>query len=69
MTMQLRVFSGRDLANAKAKAMRRGPWYRALTKIERACMDLVIRLVDEVRSKLLAKILLSVMKKLEEAMD
>jgi hypothetical protein len=32
-------------------------------------MDLVIRLVDRVHSRLLAKVILSVVKKLEEAME
>ena len=70
VTLQLQVFlSRKDIARVKTRALRRGIWYIALTRMERACMDLVIRLVDKVHSRLLAKVLFSVMEKLEAAME
>ncbi len=69
MNAGLQVFSRRDLANVKTRALRRGLWYRALTTTERACIDRVMRLVDQVRSRLLANVIVSVLKKLEEAME
>jgi hypothetical protein len=70
VTLQLHVFlSRKDIARVKTRALRRGIWYFALTRMERACMDLVIRLVDKVHSRLLAKVLFSIMEKLEAAME
>ena len=70
VTLQLQVFLSRiDVAKVKTRALRRGIWYSALTRMERACIDLVIKLVDKVHSQLLAKVLFSVMEKLEEAME
>ena len=70
VTLQLHVFlSCKDIAKVKSRALRRGIWYSALTRMERACIDLVIKLVDKVHSRLLAKVLFSVMQKLEEAME
>jgi hypothetical protein len=57
-----------EIAKVKARALRRGVWYRAITGVERACIDLVIRLVERVRSFLLGKIVSNVLKKLDEAM-
>lgn len=58
-----------EIIRVKARALRRGVWFRVLTKIERACVDLVIKVVERVRSRLLQKVLSSVIKKLEEAME
>jgi hypothetical protein len=58
-----------EIAKVKARALRRGVWYRAITRVERACIDLVIRLVERVRSYLLGKMVSSVLKKLDEAME
>ena len=70
VTLQLHVFLlCKDIAKVKSRALRRGIWYSALTRMERACIDLVIKLVDKVHSRLLAKVLFSVMQKLEEAME
>lgn len=58
-----------EILRVKAKALRKGVWYRILTRVERACIDLVIRLVERVRSCLLGKIVSNVLKKLDEAME
>ena len=58
-----------EILRVKAKALRKGVWYRILTRVERACIDLVIRLVERVRSCLLGKIVSDVLKKLDEAME
>ena len=58
-----------EIAKVKARALRRGVWYRAITRVERACIDLVIRLVERVRSYLLGKMVSDVLKKLDEAME
>ena len=52
------------LVNLRAKAIRRGIWLKVLSKTERACIDLTIKIVDKVRSHLLAKVLTSIIRKL-----
>jgi len=58
-----------EIIRIKARALRRGVWFRVLTRVERACIDLVIKVVERVRSCLLQKVLSSVLNKLEEAME
>jgi len=58
-----------EMIRIKARAIRRGTWFRVLTRMERACVDLAIMVVERVRSRLLQKVLSSVIKKLEEAME
>lgn len=58
-----------EIIRIKARALRRGVWFRVLTRVERACIDLVIKIVERVRSRLLQKVLSSILSKLEEAME
>ena len=58
-----------EIVKIKIKAVRRGVWFRALTRAERACLDLAVMVVERVRSRLLGKVLFSVLKKLEETME
>jgi len=58
-----------EMIRIKAKALRRGVWFRVLTRVERACVDLAIMVVERVRSRLLQKVLSSVIMKLEEAIE
>jgi len=57
------------LAEIRTKAMRRGIWFRALTKAERAQMELTMRIVKKVRSFLLARVLGAIVTKLFDAME
>ncbi|HVP92266.1 MAG TPA: hypothetical protein VMS94_00845 [Acidobacteriota bacterium] len=63
-----RLFRG-DLIKLKLRALRSGAWFRVLRRAERVLVDLTIRVVYEVRSRVLAKALLSIMKKLEDASE
>jgi len=66
----LRIPLGRDeLIKVRTRALRRGVWFRGLTRAERAVVDLTIRVVERVRSLLLEKVLISVVKKLLDAME
>ncbi len=56
------------LVNLRAKAIRRGIWFKVLSRTERACIELTIKVVDKVRSHLLAKVLASIIRKLSGAM-
>ncbi|TET20567.1 hypothetical protein E3J74_02385 [Candidatus Bathyarchaeota archaeon] len=57
-----------SLAKIKAKAMRRGVWFKVLTRAERALMGLTMKIVKRIRSQLLARIVTSIVEKLLEAM-
>ena len=54
--------------NLKTKAMRSGAWFKALQRIDRVLFDLTIRVVDNIRSAKLAKSILVLTRKLEDAM-
>ncbi|MFB0522486.1 MAG: hypothetical protein ACETV1_01830 [Candidatus Bathyarchaeia archaeon] len=57
------------LAKIKAKAMRRGVWFRVLTRAERALLELTMKIVKRIRSHFLARIVTSIVEKLLEAME
>jgi len=57
------------LLKLKLKALRRGVWFTALSRIDRALINLTIKVADKVRSFTLAKTLLSVVEKLEDAFE
>ncbi len=46
-------------------AIRRGDWYKTLSKTERALLDLTIRVVRKIRSLVLSRILASIIEKLQ----
>ena len=57
------------LAKIRVKAMRRGVWFRVLTRAERAQVELTLRIVKNIRSLFLAKVVTSIVKKLLDAME
>jgi len=57
------------LARLRLKAVRRGCWFRDLKREERKLLELTIRVVEKVRSFLLAKIVSRLVSKLCEAME
>jgi len=58
-----------ELAKMKVKAIRRGFWFRVLSRTERASIDLTIKVVERVRSFLLARMLGAIVGKLLDAME
>ncbi|MFQ5836396.1 MAG: hypothetical protein ACE5HG_00915 [Candidatus Bathyarchaeia archaeon] len=58
-----------ELTKIKVRALRRGLWFRVLSKVERASIDLTIKIVDRVRSSFLARVLASIIEKLLDAME
>jgi len=61
------MFSRSELMALRRKAVRRGTWFRVLTRIERATIDLTIRCVDTIRSATLARIIAEIVEKIEYA--
>ena len=58
-----------QLTKLKLKAMRAGVWFKALHRIDRVLVDLTINVADNVRSFILAKNILAVVRKLESVME
>ncbi|MCL2358314.1 MAG: hypothetical protein LBH74_08635 [Nitrososphaerota archaeon] len=57
----------KQLLVMKTKAMRSGAWFRVLKRIDRALLDLTIKVIDNVRSAKLAKSVTEILGKLENA--
>jgi len=57
------------LAKLKLKALRRGIWFKDLKREERKLLELTMRVVEKVRSFLLAKLVSRIVGKLCEAME
>ena len=60
-------FDKKQLMKIKIKAVRSGAWFKVLQRIDRALFDLTIRVVGSIRSYKLAKSILSLTRKLNEA--
>lgn len=58
-----------ELEKIKKRALRRGIWFKVLSKIERIQVDLTIKVVKVVKSIILSKVLHSIVKKLLNAME
>ena len=58
-----------ELARLKTRAMRRGVWFRVLTRGERAQIELTMRIVKRIRSFFLARVVTSIVEKLLDAME
>jgi len=58
-----------QLVKIKLKAMRAGVWFRTLPRIDRALIDLTIKVTSNVRSVILAKSILSITRKLEGLLE
>ena len=59
----------KQLMNLKTKALRSGVWFKALQRIDRVLFDLTIKVVVNIRSSKLAKSMLVLTKKLENALE
>jgi len=57
------------LANVRIRAMRRGIWFKVLNRLERAGIDLTLKVVEKVRSSVLTKMLTSIVEKLSKALE
>lgn len=58
-----------DLAKIKSKALRARVWFRALSKVERAIIDLTIKCVEEVRSNVLAVTISTIVGKILQCLE
>jgi hypothetical protein len=57
-----------ELVKLKCEAIRHGIWFKALSKVERALLDLAVKIVPRVRSFVLATSLADIAQKLIQSM-
>jgi uncharacterized membrane-anchored protein YjiN (DUF445 family) len=58
-----------DLVRIKSRALRTRVWFRALSKVERAIIDLTIKCVEEIRSLTLENTISSIIDKMLESLE
>ena len=64
----LDVSNKEGLAKLKTIAVRRGLWFKVLSAVERAVVDLTLKVVERVRSSVLKEVLKSIASKVVEAL-
>ena len=63
------LLSVRGLAEVKVAALRRGVWFRSLSRIERGIIDLTVRYVECIKSKKLAQVVGAIVEKLQTSLE
>ena len=58
-----------DLANLKSRALRMRVWFRALSRIERAIVDLTIKCVEKIRSNVLESTISTIVGKILQFLE
>ncbi len=53
-----------SLMKIKTRALRRRVWFKVLSRVERGIVDLTIRCVEKIRSPILARVVLDIVRKL-----
>jgi len=59
----------KDLAKIKSRALRARVWFRALSKVERAILDLTIKCVENVRSRVLEGTISTIISKILQSLE
>ena len=57
------------LVRVRLRAVRKGAWFRVLSRLERGLLDLTLKVTDKIRSRTLAEAVGSVVKKLLGALE
>jgi len=58
------LLTRQGLIKTRAKAVRQKVWFKALSRVERNILDLTIRCVERIRSRILAKIISNILAKI-----
>jgi len=66
---KLSRLAGDELARIRLMAIRRGVWFKVLSRLERGLVDLSLKVVRRIRSKILARAICSIVKKLLKALQ
>jgi len=67
--MVIALTTRQDLLEIKTKALRTKVWFRALSKVERAIIDLTIRCVEKIRSNVLAGTVAKIINKILQSLE
>jgi len=58
-----------ELALLRKRALRKGIWFRALSRVERSIYDLTMKTVSTIRSKRLLRVIRAIVDKLRESLE
>ncbi len=64
-----RLLTRHGLIKVKTRALRTKVWFKGTSRLERGVVDLAIRCVEKIRSPVLAKIVLKIVRKLSRTME
>jgi hypothetical protein len=62
-------FSVNQISLIKKAALRRGMWFRALSRVERGVLDLTVRYVVSIKSATLASVVMAILNKLKQVTE
>jgi hypothetical protein len=63
------LFTNQGLTKIKTRAMRSGVWFRLLSRADRAVLDLTIRCVYRVRSRVLARTISEIIRRVLRTLE
>ena len=63
------LMTKQDLVKIRSRALRTKVWFKALSKVERAIMDLTIKCVERIRSNVLARAISTIVSNLLESLE
>lgn len=65
----VQLLTRQGLIKTRVRAVRQGIWFKALSRVERSILDLTIRCVEKVRSRILAKIVSNILAKILKTLE
>jgi hypothetical protein len=63
------LLSRQGLISIRTRALRRGAWFKVLSRVERSIVDLTIRCVDRIHSDVLMRTVVAILDKLLETLE
>jgi len=63
------LLTRQGLMKVRTRALRKGVWFRALSRVERSIVDLTIRCVERIHSRILMKTVAAILDKLLETLQ
>lgn len=63
------MLTRQGLMKVKSRAVRSGIWFKVLSRAERAIVDLTVKCVEQIRSRILAQIISKIISKLLKTLE
>ena len=63
------MLTRQGLIKTRTRAVRQKVWFKALSRVERSILDLTIRCVEKVRSRILARIVTDILAKILKTLE